>query len=62
MLKLKSLKEPPSRDDGLRIMIARYGIRGQKKNIGNGTNGKKKDGKSWLLHLLYLENISNRKR
>jgi uncharacterized protein YeaO (DUF488 family) len=31
MLKLKSLKEPPSRDDGLRIMIARYGIRGQKK-------------------------------
>lgn len=31
MLKLKSLKEPTSKDDGLRIMIARYGIRGQKK-------------------------------
>jgi uncharacterized protein YeaO (DUF488 family) len=31
MLKLKSLKEPASKDDGLRIMIARYGIRGQKK-------------------------------
>ena len=31
MLKLKSLKEPTSKDDGLTIMIARYGIRGQKK-------------------------------
>ncbi|PWU81122.1 MAG: hypothetical protein DLM72_08750 [Candidatus Nitrosopolaris wilkensis] len=31
MLKLKSLKEPTLKDDGLRIMISRYGIRGQKK-------------------------------
>jgi len=29
MLKLKSLKESASKSDGLRIMIARYPIRGQ---------------------------------
>jgi hypothetical protein len=38
------------------------GFEARKKNIGNGTNGKKKDGKSWLLHLLYSENMSKRKR
>jgi hypothetical protein len=38
------------------------GFEARKKNIGNGTNEKKKDGKSGLLHLLYSENISNTKR
>lgn len=31
VLRLKSLKEPSSKEDGIRIMIARYPIRGQRR-------------------------------
>jgi uncharacterized protein YeaO (DUF488 family) len=55
MLKLKSLKEPPSKSDGIRIMIARYPIRGQRTADREWDQWWKELAPSIVLHREYIK-------
>jgi uncharacterized protein YeaO (DUF488 family) len=55
LLKLKSLKERASKDDGLRIMIARYPIRGQKIEDREWQQWWKELAPSIILHREYIK-------